>query len=84
VQSSERKKEKEQTWREKVVSCLKCGQNSADDLLGEGLARQVGNVTECALLGFLVGLGKWVWSTWVSGWGVVNQILEPGWAEQQS
>jgi len=26
-------------------------------LLGRGLAKQVGNVTECALLGFLVELG---------------------------
>ena len=26
-------------------------------LLGQGLARQIGNVTECALLGFLLELG---------------------------
>ncbi len=26
-------------------------------VLGEGLAKQVGNVTECAMLGFLVDLG---------------------------
>ena len=29
-----------------------------DATLGQGLAKQVGNVTECALLGFLVELGK--------------------------
>lgn len=32
--------------------------SSPDQFLGEGLAKQVGNVTECALLGFLVELGE--------------------------
>ena len=31
---------------------------SGDPTLGQGLAKQVGNVTECALLGFLVELGE--------------------------
>ncbi len=57
VQASEHVVEKEYTWKEKLVTCLKCGQKSNDDLLGEGLAKQVGNVTECALLGLLVELG---------------------------
>lgn len=29
-----------------------------DAALGQGLAQQVGNVTECALLGFIQELGK--------------------------
>ena len=29
-----------------------------DAALGQGLAQQVGNVTECALLGFIQKLGK--------------------------
>ena len=29
-----------------------------ETVLGQGLAQQVGNVTECALLGFLVDLGE--------------------------
>ncbi len=33
---------------------------NTEGLLGQGLARQVGNVTECALLGFLVDLGECV------------------------
>ncbi len=32
--------------------------SNTEGLLGQGLARQVGNVTECALLGFLVDLGE--------------------------
>lgn len=31
---------------------------SSEGLLGQGLAKQVGNVTECALLGFVEELGK--------------------------
>ena len=75
MQSSGQKEEKELTWKEKLVMCLKCKRKSADDLLGEGLAKRVGNVTECALLGFLVELGKWVWWVGVVSWGF-NSIVD--------
>ena len=32
--------------------------SNSEVVLGQGLARQVGNVTECALLGFLVDLSE--------------------------
>ena len=40
---------------QRFIACLK--PTSTEGLLGQGLAKQIGNVTECALLGFLVELG---------------------------
>lgn len=49
---------KDQTLLERLKSCLPWTGKAGEGLLGQGLAKQVGNVTECALLGFLVELGK--------------------------
>ncbi len=46
-------------WQ-KVKAHLPFGTGDTEALIGEGLAKQVGNVTECAMLGFLVQLGKCV------------------------
>ena len=47
---------KEKTFWQKFKEIIPFGGGSPE--LGQGLAKQVGNVTECALLGFLCDLGK--------------------------
>lgn len=42
----------------RLLSYLPCSSKDPEAFLGEGLAKQVGNVTECAMLGFLVELGE--------------------------
>lgn len=47
---------KQSLWQ-KIKARLPFTSGDPEALLGEGLAKQVGNVTECAMLGFLVELG---------------------------
>lgn len=46
------------TWGQRFKSLIPFRTGDPEDFLGEGLAKQVGNVTECALLGFLSELGQ--------------------------
>lgn len=43
----------------RMKSWLPFQTKNPEAFLGEGLAKQVGNVTECALLGFLTELGTY-------------------------
>ncbi len=51
--------EEEKGFLNRILSWLPWWKDSKE-LLGQGLAKQVGNVTECALLGLLVELGECV------------------------
>lgn len=44
----------------RLTSWLPFQTSNPEAFLGEGLAKQVGNVTECALLGFLMELGEYL------------------------
>ena len=57
VQAPERKQLQEEAWHAKMKRLVPCVSPEPDQILGEALAKQTGNVTECALIGFLVELG---------------------------
>ena len=59
IQSKGRKRGQEETsFFERLARCLPWRQRDTADLLGQGLKLQIGNVTECALLGLLEELSK--------------------------
>ena len=62
--SEEGEEEKKNSYWQRFKSVVPFA--GGDATLGKGLAKQVGNVTECALLSFLVDLGKFnISSCWV-------------------
>ena len=47
-----------ETFWSRVNAWMPWSKSTSKGLLGQGLAKQIGNITECALLGFLVDLGE--------------------------
>ena len=54
---SDEKTSERKSFKDRLISLLPFVSRDGDVALGEGLDKQVGNKTECALLGFLKALG---------------------------
>lgn len=60
MQDSGKSNEVNMSLLSSLKSWLPFQTSNPEAFLGEGLAKQVGNVTECALLGFLMELGEYL------------------------